>query len=69
VDLCPICTKGHFTTSMEAIAFSQWTDRGTVRCEVTILVARCSRCNYATWGSEAEAEMQAAVHRAYEKLR
>jgi C4-type Zn-finger protein len=66
--VCPICRAGHFVKRLEMIAFAQSTDKGPVLCEVTILVAACDRCDYKTWGSEAEALMQDAVRRAYDKL-
>jgi len=67
-ELCPVCRRGHFTRRIETIAFLQGTDRGPVRCEVTILVAVCDHCEYMTWGSEAEAVIEQAVRRAYDAL-
>lgn len=68
VEFCPLCRRGHFTRRIETIAFLQGTDRGPVRCTVTILVAICERCEYMTWGSEAEAVIEQAVRRAYDAL-
>lgn len=65
---CPICLSGRFVKRLEEVDFLQWTDKGPVRCQVTILVAACEQCDYKTWGSEAEALMQAAVQKKYDEL-
>ena len=67
-DSCPICRSGSFVKRIEEVDFLQWTDKGPVRCQVTILVAACEQCDYKTWGSEAEAAMEEAVRRKYEEL-
>jgi C4-type Zn-finger protein len=65
---CPVCLTGRFVKRMEEVDFLQWTDKGPVRCQVTILVAACQQCDYKTWGTEAEALMQAAVKKRYDEL-
>ena len=67
-DVCMICRTGHFTKRLERLEFLQWTDKGPLRCEVTVLVGICTHCHYRTWGSDAEALMREAVRQEYEKL-
>lgn len=67
-DHCPICLAGVFVKRMEEVDFLQWTDKGPVRCRVTILITSCQQCDYRTWDGEAEAQMRDAVRRKYDQL-
>lgn len=66
---CPICLTGRFTKRLETVDFLQWTDKGPVRCQVTILVATCGQCDYKSWGAEAEAAMAEAVRKKYDEMK
>lgn len=68
-DHCPMCVTGTFVTRAAELDFLQWTDRGPVRCQVTILVAECVQCDYKTWGSEAEIVIAEAVRIRYDELK
>jgi hypothetical protein len=65
---CPVCGQEHFRHQTETIDFSQWTDRGVVRCKAIVTTAICECCRYKTWGGDAEAALAEAVRREYEKL-
>lgn len=67
-DVCPLCKAGHFHRRDEEVAFLQWTDKGPLRCRVTVAVAVCNHCGFRTWDQAAEAVMNEAVHRAYNEL-
>lgn len=67
-DLCDFCGKGQVTKRSEEIAFHQQTDRGTISCKVTIPIGVCQRCGAKSWDTAAEALIEDAVRREYEKL-
>lgn len=67
-DVCPLCKKGHFSGREEEITFLQWTDKGVVRCRVTIPIAICGQCGFKTWDAQAERLLNEAVRRARDKL-
>ena len=52
----------------EELSFLQWTDKGPVRCRVTVSVAVCGECGYKTWNNETEAHIQEAVAEEYNSL-
>ncbi len=68
LDACPLCKQGHFARRDEEIVFLQWTERGPVRCRVTIPVAVCGQCGFSTWDENAERLINEAVHRERDKL-
>jgi C4-type Zn-finger protein len=67
-DGCPICRRGRLTTQVEKLDFSQRSDKGPVRCRVSIPVTVCDACGHKAWSSDAETAIQEAVLREYNKL-
>ena len=47
-DVCPLCRQGNFFQREEEWRFLQWTDKGSVHCQVTIALAVCSQCGKET---------------------
>ena len=66
---CAFCRQGTVTVRNEALAFYQSTDRGSVLCRVIIPMSVCDRCGSRGWDEGAEALIEEAVLREYEKLR
>jgi hypothetical protein len=69
LDRCAVCKQGEFSRHPEEVGFLQWTDKGPVACQVTIEVNVCGNCGFRMWDERAEAVMNEAVRRAYERLR
>jgi hypothetical protein len=69
LERCDFCKGGHVTRHDQPIAFRQRTDRGYVRCRVTVPLGICARCGSGHWNEAAEAIVEAAVRREYERLR
>ena len=67
-DTCYFCKKGRFVTRNEEIQFHQWTDKGYVFCRVKISIGVCDQCGSRDWNEEADAVVEAAVRREYNKL-
>jgi hypothetical protein len=67
-ELCAVCKRGHIGKHPEHFAFTQWTDKGIVSCEVKIEVSVCNHCGFRAWDETAEAAMNEAVRREYAKL-
>jgi hypothetical protein len=65
---CIFCKRGRVVKREETIAFHQSTDKGYVFCRVSIPVAICEGCGSRTWDEAAEAAIEAAVRKGYEKL-
>ena len=65
---CDFCKVGHVIRRNQQVAFHQWTDRGHVFCHATIPVGVCDRCKSEHWDEDAEAVIQDAVRKEYEKL-
>jgi len=53
---------------MEQIAFRQMSDKGHVRCRVTVLVGTCDNCRTKSTGPEAQKIFDEAFKREYDKL-
>jgi hypothetical protein len=68
IQRCDLCKLGHVTQQERQIAFHQWTDKGYVFCHATIPVGICCRCDSEHWDGHAEAVIEEAVRREYEKL-
>jgi len=66
--LCLFCKQGHVTQVTKPLTFRQTTDRGPIVCRITVPVGRCSQCGAETFDAEAEAMIESAVRREYEKL-
>lgn len=54
--------------AMVDFTFRQKTDRGRVTCRLRLPVSTCSDCGFEIVGKEAEALMDQAVRREYDKL-
>jgi hypothetical protein len=65
---CDFCKKGRVITRKQQLAFRQWTDRGYVHCRAEVPIGLCDRCGSQHWNQEAEAIVEEAVRREYEKL-
>jgi hypothetical protein len=52
----------------EALEFLQRSDKGPLRCRVSVPVAVCEACGHKTWTGAAETLIQEAVLREYNKL-
>jgi hypothetical protein len=66
-DVCGVCSRGQVTVCNEEISFHQWTDKGYVFCQTAILVRRCNHCGAKSWDASAEAAIEDAVRREYDK--
>ena len=65
---CDFCQRGQVTRHDRHIAFRQWTDRGYISCRVTLPLGVCDRCQSRHWKEDAEAVVEGAVRREYDKL-
>jgi hypothetical protein len=65
---CMTCKAGRVTKRMEQIAFRQMSDKGYVRCRVTVLVGTCDNCRTKSTGPEAQKIFDEAFKREYDKL-
>ena len=54
--------------SDKEIAFKQQTDKGYIFCRVTIPMDICDHCGLKTWDEGAEAIINEAVRKKYERL-
>jgi len=66
---CEACKVGKVVGKSQEISFQQWTDRGYVLCQVTILTAVCDHCGSRSWDEDTEAIIEAAIQQEYDKLR
>ena len=64
---CDFCKKSRVITRKQQLAFRQWTDRGYVHCHVEVPIGLCDQCGSEHWNQEAEAIIEEAVRREYEK--
>jgi hypothetical protein len=67
-NICDICRKGHLTLKMEEIAFRQWSDKGYIRCRVTMSVGTCDKCGAKSLPLDSDEIFDAAFQREYGKL-
>jgi hypothetical protein len=65
---CDFCKIGHVVRRNQPISFHQWTDKGYVFCNATIPVGICDRCRAEHWDEVAEAMIEDAVRKEYDKL-
>jgi len=66
---CDICRKGRVIQRMEAMAFRQSSDKGYVRCEVTVSVGTCEACGAKSLDPGSSKILDVAFQREYAKLR
>ena len=67
-DTCASCRQGRVIKRNQEIAFRQRTDKGYVFCRVTIQIGICAQCGAKNSDDRAEAIMDEAVRREYDKL-
>jgi hypothetical protein len=67
-DACPVCKRGLLAQRSEDLSFYQWTDKGYVFCRAIIPVKVCGHCGFKSWDDAAEAAIEEAVRREYDKL-
>jgi hypothetical protein len=66
---CDICRKGRVLKRMEAMAFRQSSDKGYVRCEVTVLIGTCEACGAKSLDPSSTRILDDAFQKEYAKLR
>lgn len=67
-DRCDLCERGKVVKRNEKLSFHQWTNRGYVFCSVVIPLGTCEQCGAKTWDEAAEAIIEQAVRKEYDKL-
>ena len=67
-ETCLFCKKGPLRKTAQEIAFHQWTDKGYIFCRVTLTLGVCDVCGWRDWNDGAEAVINEAVRREYDKL-
>ena len=65
---CVFCSGGRLFRRIEEIRFQQWTDKGSVVCQVQIPVLVCQQCGCKLHEEIAEEIIEAAVREQYGKL-
>jgi hypothetical protein len=65
---CDFCRTGMVALEMEEMVFHQSSDKGTVRCQVHVLVGTCDTCGSKSLGKNSADIFDAAFKRAYDKL-
>jgi hypothetical protein len=66
---CDICRKGRVIQRMEAMAFRQSSDKGYVRCDVTVLIGTCEACGAKSLDPGSTKVLDEAFKREYAKQR
>jgi hypothetical protein len=66
-DICALCRRGRVAIRNERISFHQWTGDGFLFCRVIIPVRTCDGCGCRSWDAAAEAVIEAAVQREYDR--
>jgi transcription elongation factor Elf1 len=66
--VCDFCHRRAVVRTMQEIDFRQLTDKGYVRCQVTVAVAVCEACGARSWDDAAEATIDEAVKRETDRL-
>ena len=66
---CDICRKGRVIQRMEGMAFRQSSDKGYVRCQVTVSIGTCEACGAKSLDPGSTKILDAAFQREYAKLR
>src|SRR5262249_22565381 len=65
---CILCEQGRVVEESREINFRQDTDKGEVSCRIAVQFNFCPQCGFEYWDDQAEAVVDEAVRRAYEKL-
>ena len=63
--LCEFCEKRQFRR-MERMAFRQWSDKGYLHCQVTMMVGVCNNCKAVSLAPGADRIFDEAFQREYE---
>jgi hypothetical protein len=66
--ICDFCRVGPVIKRTDEMAFRQWSDKGYVRCRVTLMIGVCSNCQARALDSGADKLFDDAFQREYEKL-
>ncbi len=65
---CPVCGRGRMYKMTVDFTFYQRTDRGRLKCRLPLPIGRCATCGFEMLEADAQAKMDRAVRREYEKL-
>ncbi|HEY7663116.1 MAG TPA: hypothetical protein VH934_08345 [Xanthobacteraceae bacterium] len=65
---CDFCRIGQVMRQNQQIAFRQWTNKGYVHCQAEVSIGVCNHCGARHWNEDAEAIIEDAVRREYDKL-
>ena len=66
--ICDICKKGRVLKRMEEMAFRQSSDKGYVRCHVTVLIGTCEICGAKSLDPGSTKILDDAFQKEYAKL-
>jgi hypothetical protein len=66
---CDFCGKGPLVWRTEEMKFRQWSDKGWVRCSVTLPVGTCAHCHAKSMAAGSDALFEAAFRREYYRLK
>ena len=66
--ICDICKKGRVLKRMEEMAFRQSSDKGYVRCYVTVLIGTCEICGAKSLDPGSTKILDDAFQKEYAKL-
>jgi hypothetical protein len=67
-EICPFCKQGALTRQNLELAFRQWTSKGYVFCRVDVPIGVCASCSSRSFADAAEAMIEDAVRREFERL-
>jgi hypothetical protein len=67
--VCDLCKKGRVIKRMEPMEFRQLSDKGYVRCRVTVLVGTCDICHAKSTDPGSDKIFDEAFQQEYDKLR
>lgn len=67
-DKCDFCRRGAVLWTTEKLRFTRDSDRGQLRCQVSIEIGRCNGCKSAHVDAAADKVIEDAVRRVYSKL-
>lgn len=68
VEVCPVCKYGHIVKITRELSFQQITDKGRVNCRIQVPVGTCTHCGFHMLDGNAQAVLDQAVRREYDKL-
>ena len=68
VEVCPVCKGRHLVRITRELSFRQVTDKGRVNCSIGVPVGTCTQCGFQMLDGDAQAMLDQAVRREYDKL-